>query len=100
MATWHGQALLGSDPAFDTAILFNARSILDLLLSAPLAERKNATLLRRIIARRAPELAGIPINPRPPRTVGQLFTGAYRRLKRHVPLVRAIDQKLGRRAPV
>ena len=101
MATWHGQALLGSDPAFDTAILFNARRILDLMLAAPLAERKNATLLRRIIAKRAPELADIPVNPRPPRTISQLFAGAYRRLKRHVPLVRTLDQKLvRRRAPV
>ena len=94
MATWHGPALLGSDMAFDTAILFNSRRVLDLLLAAPLADRKNATLLRAILTARCPEIADIPINPRPRRTVGQLFAGAYRQAMRRAKVLRSIDQRL------
>ncbi|HET6619098.1 MAG TPA: hypothetical protein VFG64_04100 [Dongiaceae bacterium] len=94
MATWHGPALLGSDMAFDTAILFNSRRVLDLLLAAPLADRKNATLLRAILAARCPEIADIPINPRPRRTVGQLFAGACRQTMRRAKVLRSIEQRL------
>jgi hypothetical protein len=80
--------------AFDTAILFNSRRVLDLLLAAPLADRKNATLLRAILAARCPEIADIPINPRPRRTVGQLFAGACRQTMRRAKVLRSIEQRL------
>lgn len=47
-----------------------------------------------IVARRLPQVADIPINPRPRRTFGQLAAGAYRQLKRRVPIVRAVESRL------
>jgi hypothetical protein len=84
--------------AFDTAILFNSRRVLDLLLAAPLADRKNATLLRAILAARCPKIADIPINPRPRRTVRQLFAGTYRQAARRTGVLRSVERRLaGRR---
>jgi hypothetical protein len=93
MSTWHAQALSGSDMAFDTSILFNSRRLLDLMMSVPLQDRRKATLFHRIIARRCPPIADIPVNPRPRRTLGQLAAGAYRQLKRRTGLVRAIETR-------
>jgi hypothetical protein len=94
MSTWHAQALSGSDMAFDTSILFNSRRLLDLLMSVPLPDRRNATLFRKIIARRCPQISDIPVNPRPRRTFNQLAAGAYRQLKRRAGFVRAIESRL------
>jgi hypothetical protein len=82
MSTWLGPALLGSDMAFDTTMLFDSRRIADLLLSAPLEDRKNETLFRQIIAARCPEIADIPINPRPRRAIPGYLAGAYRQIRR------------------
>lgn len=97
LSTWHGPGLLGADAVFDTAILFNSRPVLDLLLAPPLAERKKGTLWHTIIARRLPEIADIPTNPRPARTFGQLFAGAYRQAKRRSNLIRSIEQSVMRK---
>jgi hypothetical protein len=94
MSTWHAQALSGSDMAFDTSIPFNSRRVLDLLMSVPLADRRNGTLFRRIIARRCPQIADIPVNPRPRRTFSQLAAGAYRQLKRRAGFVRVMEARL------
>jgi hypothetical protein len=90
MSTWHGQALLGTDMTFDTSILFNARRILEPMLAVPYGDRRNGTLLREIVARRCPEIAGIPVNPRPRRGLRELGAAAYRQLKRRSVIVRAI----------
>ena len=97
LSTWHGPGLLGADAVFDTGILFNSRPVLDLLLAPPLAERKKGTLWHTIIARRLPEIADIPTNPRPARTLGQLFAGAYRQAKRRSTLIRSIEQSVMRK---
>ena len=93
MSTWHAQALMASDMAFDTSILFNSRRILDLLMSVPMSDRRSATMFRKIIARRCPQLADMPINPRPRRTFNQLAAGAYRQFRRRVGLVRAVETR-------
>jgi hypothetical protein len=93
MSTWHAQALSGSDMAFDTSILFNSRRLLELIMSVPLQDRRRATLFRQIIARRCPQIADIPVNPRPRRAFGQLAAAAYRHLKRRVGFVRAIETR-------
>jgi hypothetical protein len=93
MSTWHAQALSGSDMAFDTSILFNSRRLLELMMSVPLQDRRKATLFRRIIARRFPQIADVPVNPRPRRAFGQLAAAAYRHLKRRTGFVRAIETK-------
>lgn len=94
MSTWLGPALQGSDIALDTTMLFNSRRIIDLFLAAPLEDRKKKTLARKIIAKRSPELADIPINPRPPRTIVQLFAGAYRQMKRRTKVIRLVERYL------
>jgi hypothetical protein len=93
MSTWHAQVLLGSDFAFDTSIIFNSRSALDLLLSAPLKDRIKASLFYELVNRRCPEIRDIPINPRAaPRNLEDLLLGAYRRLRRRVPILRSLDR--------
>jgi hypothetical protein len=94
MSTWHAQVLLGSDFAFDTAIIFNSRRVLTLLLSAPREERRKATLFREFIARRCPELKDIPINPRGVRDWHLLLQQAYRRVRGRVGLVKSLDHAL------
>jgi hypothetical protein len=69
MATWHSQLLLGSDLAFDTAIIFNNRSVLEIMLSVPQPQRLESVLLHRFIEKNAPRLVGIPINPKLPRNL-------------------------------
>lgn len=65
MPTWHSQLVLGTDPVFETSVLFNSRAFLAALLDVPLADRKAATLMHRFIAAHAPEIVGIPVNPGP-----------------------------------
>jgi hypothetical protein len=65
MATWHGPLLLGSDVAFDTAILFNSRALIETMLSVDLATRREGVLFKRFITDHAPALTDIPFNPEP-----------------------------------
>jgi hypothetical protein len=88
MSTWHGPCLMAHDMAFDTSIPFNFRRMLELLMSVPLPARKSGTVFRSIVQHRCPEIADIPINPRPRRTLGQLAYGAYRQLKRRAGFLR------------
>jgi hypothetical protein len=91
MSTWHGPALLAYDMISDTSIIFNFRRLLELLLSVPLPDRRQAALFRAIIKRRCPQISGVPINPRPRRSIGQLMTGVYRQLKRRTRLIQAVE---------
>ena len=63
MAAWHSNFLNESDIAFDTAILFNSREILDAALSVGKQDRLANRLIERIITASAPELLNWPINP-------------------------------------
>jgi len=93
MSTWHAQVLMGSDLAFDTQVIFNSRTVLDLLMSAPLKDRAKASLFHQFIERRRPDFASIPINPRSShRGIEDLVLGAYRRLRRRVPILRSLDR--------
>ncbi|WP_046868959.1 hypothetical protein [Microvirga massiliensis] len=93
MSTWHAQVLLGSDFAFDTNIIFNSRRALSLLLAAPLKDRIKASLFHEFTNRRCPEIRNIPINPRAtPRSLEDLVLGAYRRIRRRVPVLRSLDR--------
>ncbi|MGO4526452.1 hypothetical protein AB4097_16510 [Microvirga sp. 2MCAF35] len=93
MSTWHAQVLMGSDFAFDTQVIFNSRTVLDLLMSAPLKDRAKAALFHQFIDRKRPDFSSIPINPRPSkRGVEALILGAYRRLRRRVPILRSLDR--------
>lgn len=94
MSTWHGPTLLAYDMAFDTSILFNCRRLVELMLATPATDRRKATLFRAIIQRCCPEVADIPINPRPRRSLGQLAYGAYRQLRRRAGFVRAMEARL------
>jgi hypothetical protein len=93
MATWHSQLLLGSDYVFDTAIVFNSRRALELLLSAPLADRLASKLFYMTIQRLIPQVSDIPFN-RQIRQRSRLIE-LYRRLRRRSPLLQAIDRKTG-----
>jgi hypothetical protein len=64
MGAWHSQVVLESDPAFQTFSIFNSRAILDLLMSAPEADRVGGRHLKAVIARAWPECLTLPINPR------------------------------------
>ena len=94
MSTWHAPALSAFDMAVETSMLFNCRRILDILMSVPLLDRRKATLFHMIIARHCPQIADIPVNPRPRRTVSELGAAAYRQFKRRIGLVRAIEARL------
>ena len=64
MGGWHSLVVLESDPAFDSFSIFNSRRVLDVLLSAPVAERGRGEHLRMLIERSWPELLSEPLNPR------------------------------------
>ena len=93
MATWHSQLLLGSDYVFDTAVIFNSRRALELLLSAPFAERLNSKLFHMTIEQLIPQVSDIPINPRIRRR--SVLVQLYRRLRRRSALLQAIDRRTG-----
>lgn len=63
MGAWHSQCIAGSDIAFNTHDLTNARTILDSLMSVPLEARKVKAINRWIIRTRLPVLDEIRINP-------------------------------------
>jgi hypothetical protein len=62
MGVWHSQLLLESDVAHDTYILFNARKILDLLLSVPFTDRKENNVFHETIKKNWPILQFWMIN--------------------------------------
>ncbi|MBN1610447.1 MAG: hypothetical protein JW940_27710 [Polyangiaceae bacterium] len=74
MSAWLSQVVIEADPAFDTYMLFNSRRCIEWSLGATLEERKNNTVLRRLITRQWPVLDRWPVNPRvfksvPPKTM-------------------------------
>jgi Asparagine synthase len=68
MACWHSSVVLESDFAFDTHVLFNSRSILELMLSAPARDRCRGALLRQVVSILWPELLRWPMGKRDPRS--------------------------------
>ena len=64
MACWHSSVVLESDFAFDTHVLFNSRSILQLMLSAPVKDRRDGALFRKIVSILWPELRRWPLGER------------------------------------
>lgn len=62
MGTWNSRVAMESDPAFETHVLFNSRSVLMAMLSLPAQLRLEGRLFHHIIGG-WPELAAIPINP-------------------------------------
>jgi hypothetical protein len=60
MPCWHSLLLLESDLAFDTHILFNARTVLTEFLRVPLEDRLRATVFRLVPDLLWPELARVP----------------------------------------
>jgi hypothetical protein len=60
LACWHSNVILESDFAFDTHVLFNARSILRSFLSVPPPERRHGATFRLVIADLWPELLRWP----------------------------------------
>lgn len=64
MGAWHGPAITESDPAFRTYSLYNARVILDLLMSAPETDRIRGSHLKGIVARCWQQCLALPINPK------------------------------------
>ena len=93
MATWHSQLLLGSDYVFDTAIVFNSRRALELLLSAPLADRLKSRLFYMTIQHLIPQVSDVPFSRRIRRR--SRFIELYRTLRRRSALLQAIDRKTG-----
>ncbi len=63
MGTWHALVLIESDPAFETHIVFNARRILQAMLSLPLEERLKASVFSQVIQTCWPALSKFPFNP-------------------------------------
>ena len=78
MAAWHGVIRLETDIAFDTFIPINARNVFSAMLSQPKDARIRGALQREIILKLCPALLGLPVNPRPPRPLQQI----YRRVSR------------------
>ena len=65
LASWHANMLLESDFAFDTHVLFNARTILRTLAAVqPVEERRRRSALRLVVANLWPELGRWPTEPR------------------------------------
>ena len=61
LASWHANMLLESDFAFDTHVLFNARTILRTLAAVqPVEERRQRSALRLVVANLWPELGQWP----------------------------------------
>lgn len=56
MACWHANVVLASDFAFETHVLFNARTILQDMLAVPIEDRVRSRLFRRLATDLWPEL--------------------------------------------
>lgn len=84
MACWHANALLASDFAFDSHVLFNARSILMALLAVPLDDRIRSRVFKRLVATLWSELRDWPYREEDgPLPVGPFATpGRGRRMRR------------------
>ena len=73
MSSWHSSLLLESDPACDTLTIFNNRSVLSTLLSAPLKDRITSKSFYFMIARLWPELLRYRVNGKAvPKVLGRL----------------------------
>jgi len=64
MGCWHSNVVLESDFAFDTHVLFNSRSILQLMLAAPAKDRSSGALFRQVVSILWPELLRWPMGKR------------------------------------
>lgn len=60
MACWHANVLLASDFAFDTHVLFNARTILRDMLAVPLEDRRASRLFDALVCDLWPALQEWP----------------------------------------
>jgi hypothetical protein len=56
LGTWHSSLLLESDIAHDTYVIYNAREIIQKLLSIPVSDQLNATVLKRLVKKHWPVL--------------------------------------------
>ena len=84
MSCWHSNVVLESDFAFDTHVLFNARSILALMLSAPIDDRADGTLFQELVRYLWPELLHWPMSHAAPTRHGPRWLA--RRLRRKLRL--------------
>ena len=64
MACWHADIVLASDFAFDTHVLFNARTILRDMLAVPAEDRARSSVFKHIVADLWPELGRWPYRER------------------------------------
>lgn len=64
MGSWHSQVVAESDIAFDSVSLYNCRKVLELFLSQPFRDRRDATLYHECIRQAWPCLLDWPINPK------------------------------------
>lgn len=64
LASWFANCLTESDAGMDTVAPYNCRRLLEVMLSVPRVNRERASIHRRIIADRAPELTRHPVNGR------------------------------------
>lgn len=62
MGAWHSQILIQSDVSHNTHIFMNSHKLLSLMLSFPLAMRKNGDLFKNIIEKKWPVLKFWDIN--------------------------------------
>lgn len=83
MSVWHAGVLLESDFAFDTHVLFNARTILRDMLAVPVDDRVRSTVFDLLVADLWPELERWPYKevqrPKSTAGAGRPRTGALRR---------------------
>lgn len=83
MACWHANVVLASDFAFETHVLFNARTILQDMLAVPLEDRVRSRLFKRLATDLWPELGRWryrePAGEDPPSPVGRSRAHAIRR---------------------
>lgn len=65
MGSWHSQVAIESDIACESLSLYNCRAALQAMLSISQRAQRESWLLKRIIARRMPELTEFPLNGKP-----------------------------------
>jgi hypothetical protein len=69
LTCWHSNIVLESDFAFDTHVLFNARSILELMLAVPAEDRCTGALFPEVVSILWPELLRWPFGIQRPRSI-------------------------------
>jgi hypothetical protein len=85
MARWHSNKVLESDFAFDTHVLFNARSILRQMVAVPAEERASSSVFALIVAELWPELTRWPHKPdATPRSKAPVPRSPASRLRRRI----------------